>query len=121
MDTFAYLFGRTEDFQKLFRGEKLQHHHGAVEALLSEVAEVVRADHDVATSIAGRIRARDELAQELADVMVTVVGVALANGITQVELAQALADAVQKNSLKNHATHYLDEDTGRILRKKRFG
>ena len=56
-------------------------------------------------------------AEEAADVLVTVVGMAMAAGVTEAQLNAAVQIVIDKNDGKTQETHYLCQHTGKIRRK----
>ncbi|MBL8116704.1 MAG: hypothetical protein J0L63_00540 [Anaerolineae bacterium] len=80
---------------------------GAAKVFQEEVAELLEAAHEGSN--------KDHIAEEAADVMVTVIGVCQAAGVDPQLLIDQLYAVVAKNNAKTHETHiYLD---GKIRRR----
>jgi phosphoribosyl-ATP pyrophosphohydrolase len=57
------------------------------------------------------------LQEEAADLMVTIIGVLLSQGVTYGEFSDMINAVIAKNLRKTHETHWVDPDTGRITRR----
>ncbi|MEZ4670292.1 MAG: MazG nucleotide pyrophosphohydrolase domain-containing protein [Anaerolineae bacterium] len=80
---------------------------GAVKVFQEEVGELIEAATDGTN--------HDHIAEEAADVLVTVIGVCAAAGVTPDQLIRQLYRVVDKNNAKTHDTHiYVD---GKIRRR----
>ena len=81
--------------------------NGAVKVFQEEVAELIEAAQDGTN--------KHHIAEEAADVLVTVIGVCAAAGVDPELLIKQLYTVVDKNNAKTHDTHiYLD---GKIRRR----
>lgn len=58
------------------------------------------------------------LARELADVLVVLMTLAQARGITLGEFYLAIGDTARKNDAKTLTTHHVDPDTGKITKRR---
>jgi NTP pyrophosphatase (non-canonical NTP hydrolase) len=104
-DPLRDLIRSTLDFYARFDWQpELQ---GAARVFQEEVGEFIEAAHEGTN--------KDHIAEEAADVMVTVIGVCAAAGVDPERLIKQLYAVVDKNNAKTHDTHiYLD---GKIRRR----
>lgn len=79
-----------------------------------EVRELIEASHEVDQGVAG---AQQHMAEEAADVFVTVLALCWSQGISLEDIEQAVSKVVTKNAAKTWETHHINE-TGKIARRK---
>lgn len=83
-----------------------------------EVSELLEADELLnATTDANVAGLRQHMAQEAADVLVTVCAFLQSRHIAPVEFEEAINAVILKNSLKTNATHHINA-AGKIARRK---
>lgn len=79
----------------------------ATRVFQEEVGELIEAAHDGTN--------KDHIAEEAADVMVTVIGLCAAAGVEPEHLIQQVYTVIAKNDAKTHQTHVVSD--GKIRRR----
>lgn len=82
----------------------------ASDRMMSEVLELVIAAHDIYGA------STTDIAEEAADVMVTMINILRAACVTQEQFVQALETTMEKNDKKTDATHQLNVHTQGVER-----
>jgi NTP pyrophosphatase (non-canonical NTP hydrolase) len=122
LNAFDQLWQSTIDFHNRFRSVP-QSLHDASECVMEEAKEVYQASKELDNAVKlghpNVLQLEDALADELADEIVTVMGVAISSGIGLYGLSQAMGRVSLKNDKKTRETHYLNPETGKITRRNR--
>jgi NTP pyrophosphatase (non-canonical NTP hydrolase) len=107
-----------EPFEMLWKSTKALHHrfghyppkpHHALRVLGEETNEVFDA---IATGD------RDEIAEEIADTIVTLFGVAMSADVDFEDIEKKMFLVAGKNNVKDEMTHHFDMLTGKITRNE---
>lgn len=120
-DAFAALWASTEAFHKRFDQypPKLAPQMGCVYEEVDEVESASRQAAWITRHTGDPSAARRDVAEEVADVIVTLMGVCMAVDVTRDDLLAAMDIVARKNDAKSWDGYYVDKMTGKITRKKK--
>lgn len=118
-DAFAALWASTEAFHQRFEQypPKLAPQMGCVREEVDEVDNASQQAAWIARHTGWLSAARRDVAEEIADVFVTLMGVGMAVGVTQDDLLAAMDVVARKNDAKSWDGYECRAD-GKIARKK---
>lgn len=110
MNTLATLWDSTKKFHERFK-KFPPDQTAAFMVFREEIREVEQAFN---------YETDNELCEEIADVIVTAMGLMMSRGIGYDVLESAIIRTAHKNDSKDHNTHVVDEITGKIRRINKY-
>lgn len=113
MDALRQLWESTANFQKRFGLDERFNMDAQMRCVNEELAEFQSAAYQNWYMKIGKA----DMAKEASDVIVTVLGVLMASGVTYEVLERFMNDTALKNDAKTHDTHAINEN-GKVSRKQ---
>jgi len=107
---------REDHFERLWIATRSLHQRFDVVPSVDRQIPLVLEEMNEAVA-AARLEGDAALAQEIADSIVVLMGLAMARGVTLDDLHTAMNTVISKNNAKTHLTHAVDPNTLKIKRK----
>lgn len=105
-----------EHFERLWLSTRGLHDRFGITPEIDSQAALIREEAEEVIA-AARDEGADELAAEIADCIVVLMGMGMARGIALDRLQDAMNAVIAKNDAKTHETHYVNPATHKITRK----